>query len=81
MTEQSREALKQKLILEIDVQLHSLIDRENVPLDIKAIACLTHTMVHGLAGLLSNDPEIRAAVDAAQEDVWWMDRLKDVCRN
>ena len=59
-------ARKNHLLRRADEMLHELMDRDDLTVaDVKKHAADAHAAVHGLAGLLSDDPVIREA--AAQE--------------
>ena len=51
-----------ELAVKADRLLHPLMDRDDVPSDIKAIATEAHAAVHDIAAYLSPDPEIQASL-------------------
>jgi uncharacterized protein (UPF0147 family) len=51
-----------ELAVKADRLLHPLMDRDDVPRDIKAIATEAHDAVHDIAAFLSPDPEIQASL-------------------
>jgi hypothetical protein len=63
MTETQKE-LKNDLIDSIDLALHAILNNKYASPGIKALAEDAHGEIHDLAGILSDEPEIRSATVA-----------------